>query len=175
MEQDKLTYMAKNKLVLGVGGLMVAIVVLIVATMFLVPEGTHPAYGVAVNFVNAAATGDDDTALPYMSDTLREAVTELCPDGIPSTCIEAYADETWGDFMSAVFRRAIPDGSQAWDIQLIATYEDGQGFSGICIYNRVEQIDDNWQVTRWSGFVSCDLPTAGLQGLASDSALNQMP
>ncbi len=164
--------MAKNKLILGVGALIVAVVILIVATMFL---GTDPAHAAAVNFVNAAATGDDDTAIPYMSATLREAVAETCPDGIPSTCIESYADDSWGGFMSAVFRRAIPDGNDAWDVQLIATYEDGQGFSGICIYNRVEQIDGTWQVMRWSGFVSCDLATAGLQELADESAPNRLP
>ena len=166
--------MAKNKLLIGVAGLMVTVVALIIATMFLVPESTNPASATAVNFVNAAATGDDETALPYMSSTLQESVAENCPDGIPSTCINSYADESWGGFMSAVFRRQIPDGNDAWDIQLIATYEDGQGFSGICIYNRVEKIGDEWQVTRWSGFVSCDLPTSGLQGLASDSAPNLM-
>ena len=113
--------MAKNKLILGVSILIVAVVILIIATMFLVPEGSHPAYAVAVNFVNAAATGDDDTAIPYMSATLREAVAETCPEGIPSTCIESYADESWGGFMSAVFRRAIPDGNSAWDVQLIVS------------------------------------------------------
>lgn len=166
--------MANNKLILGVGSLMIAVVALIIATLFLVPEETNPAYATAVNFVNSVATGDDDTALPYMSTALRASVTENCPDGIPSTCINSYADDSWGGFMSAVFRRAIPDGHDAWDIQLIATYEEGQGFSGICIYNRVERINDDWQVTRWSGFVSCDLPTAGLQGLASESAPNRM-
>lgn len=167
--------MAKNKLILGVGLLIVAVVILIVATAFLVPEGSHPAYAAAVNFVNAAATGDDDTAIPYMSTTLRDTVAETCPDGVPSTCIESYADDSWGGFMSAVFRRAIPDGSNAWDVQLIATYEDGQGFSGICIYNRMEQIDGTWQVMRWAGFVSCDLATAGLQELADESAPNRLP
>ena len=164
--------MAKNKLILGVGTLIVAVIGLIIVSMSL---GLHPAHTAAVNFVNAAATGDDDTALPYMSKSLRDSVTENCPDGIPSTCIESYADESWGNFMSAVFRRAIPDGNEAWDVQLIATYEDGQGFSGICIYNRVEQIESTWQVTRWSGFISCDLPTAGLKSLAEASAPNHMP
>lgn len=164
--------MAKNKLILGVGILIVAVIGLIIASLSL---GLHPAHTAAVNFVNAAATGDDDSALPYMSQSLRDAVTETCPDSIPSTCIESYADDTWGNFMSAVFRRAIPDGNNAWDVQLIATYEDGQGFSGVCIYNRVEQIDSTWQVTRWSGFISCDLPTAGLKSLADVSAPNHLP
>jgi len=110
-----------------------------------------------------------------MSQSLRESVAEICPEGIPSTCIESYADDSWGGFMSAVFRRAVPDGNNAWDVQLIATYEEGQGFSGICIYNRVELIEGTWQVTRWSGFISCDLPTAGLQDLAEESAMNHMP
>ena len=166
--------MAKNKLVLGVAGLMVAVIALIIATMLFIPEGTNPAYAAAVNFVNAAAKGDDDSAIPFMSSSLRDAVVENCPSSVPSTCIQGYADESWGAFLSAIYRRAIPDGNDAWDIQLLATYEDGQGFSGICIYNRVEQIDDAWQVTRWSGFVSCDLPTAGLQNLAKESAPNHM-
>lgn len=164
-----------NKLILGVGGLMVAVVILIIATAFLTPEGTHPAYASAINFVNAAATGNDEIALTYMSDSLTTYVNDNCPDGIPSTCIINYADESWGDFMSAVYRRAIPDGNDAWNIQLIATYEDGQGFSGICIYNRVEKVGDEWQVVAWSGFVSCDLPTAGLQQLADKDAPNRVP
>ena len=167
--------MAQNKLILGVGGLMVAVVGLIIATLFLVPEETHPAYAAAVTFVNAAATGDNDTAMPYMSESLQQAVSDNCPDGVPSTCIASYADDSWGDFMSAVYRRAIPDGNDGFDVQLIATYEDGQGFSGVCIYNRVERIDDKWQVTRWAGFVTCDLPTAGLKDLALETALNHMP
>ena len=164
--------MAKNKLILGLSILILAIIGLIVASMSL---GLHPAHAAAVNFVNAAATGDDDTAFPYMSQTLGESVAENCPDGIPSTCIESYAEDSWGDFMSAVFRRAVPDGNTAWDVQLIATYQEGQGFSGICIYNHVELIEETWQVTRWSGFISCDLPTSGLQGLADESAPNHMP
>jgi hypothetical protein len=174
MEQGSLV-MANNKLILGVAGLMVAVVALIIATLLFVPEGINPAFATAVNFVNAVATGDDDIALPYMSIALRQSVAENCPNGMPSTCIKSYADDSWGDFMSAVFRRAIPDGSDVWDVQLIATYEDGQGFSGVCIYNRVERIDNDWQVTRWAGFVSCDLPTAGLQDLAGESSLNRMP
>ena len=167
--------MAKNKLILGVGGLIVLVIVLIVATLFLVPEETHPAYAAAVGFVNAAATGNDDIAHLYMSDDLQAFVSENCSNGVPSTCIEGYADDSWGAFSSAVFRRAIPDGSDAWDVQLIATYADGQGFSGVCIYNRVEQIDNQWQVVRWSGFVSCDLPSSGLQELARDDAPNRVP
>lgn len=167
--------MGNNKLIVGVGGLMCAITVLIVATLMLVPETTNPAFAAVVSFTNAAATGDDDAAMPYMSDALQNHIADTCPDGVPSTCITAYADESWGDFMSAVYRRSIPDGSDAWDVQLIATYEDGQGFSGICIYNRVEKAGDDWKVVRWSGFVSCDLATAGLQELARDDAPNRMP
>ena len=51
----------------------------------------------------------------------------------------------------------------------------GLCFSGVCIYNRVELIDGEWQIVRWSGFVSCDLPTAGLQQLAGDDAPNRVP
>jgi len=175
MEQNRIDTNVNKKLIVGVGALMVTIVVLIVATVFLVPEGTHPAYAVAVEFVNSAATGDDESAVLHMSDTLMAYVADNCPDGVPSTCIAAYADESWGGFSSAVYRRSVPDGTDAWDVQLIATYEDGQGFSGICIYNRVEQIEGEWQVVRWSGFVSCDLPTAGLQQLAGDDAPNRVP
>lgn len=166
---------ANNKLIVGVAVLIVAVVVLIAATAFLVPEGTHPAFATAVSFVNDAARGRDDEAIPLMSDALTAYVADNCPDSIPSTCIQSYADDSWGNFMSAVYRRSIPDGSDAWDVQLIATYEDGQGFSGICIYNRVERIEDAWQVVRWSGFVSCDLPSAGLQQLAGDDAPNRVP
>ena len=168
-------FMANNKLIIGVGGLIIVVIVLILATVLFVPEDSHPAFATAIAFVNSAATGDDETALSYMSEGLQDYVAENCPNGVPSTCMKSYADASWGDFTSAVYRRSIPDGSTAWDIQLIATYEDGQGFSGICIYNRVEQFDNVWKVVRWSGFVSCDLSNSGLQELASDSAPNRVP
>lgn len=163
-----------NRTALIALGIIVAVVLVIIVTALLVPQGTNPAYAAAIEFTNAASSGDDETAAPYLSDELTAYVSELC-DGSVSACIEAYIPPEWGGFTNAVFRRAIPDGQDAWDIQLVATYEEGQGFSGICIYNRAERIENEWKITVWSGWISCDDPNSGLSGLMEDTAQNRVP
>ena len=159
-------------------GVLLALVAVVIITALLVPQETNPAFASAIEFVNAAGKGDDETAMSHLSTALQSYVADTCPDGSVSACVDAYTPPEWGDFLNAVYRRAQPDGPNAWDVQLIATWEEGQGFSGICIYNRVERPDeqsDVWEIVRWSGFVSCDLPNAGLSGLAQDDAPNRAP
>lgn len=167
--------MQQRRLIIATLILILAVIILIGATLIFVPQDTNPAFGAAIAFVNSAAKGDSATAETYMSDSLKATVADVCPDGDVSACIQSYGEPEWGAFGSAVYRRSIPDGRDAWDVQLIATYADGQGFSGVCIYTRVEKIDETWQVVGWAGFISCDLPDAGLSDLASDSAPNRVP
>lgn len=163
-----------NRTVLIAVGIIIAVVVVIVVTAIFVPQGTNPAYAAAIEFTNAASSGDDETASTHLSDELTAYVADFC-DGSVSACINAYIPPEWGGFSNAVFRRAIPDGQDAWDIQMFATYEEGEGFSGICIYNRAERIDDEWKITAWSGWISCDDPNSGLSQLMEDTAQNRVP
>ena len=158
------------------GLIVISIILIVLITALLVPQDTHPAYDVAVAFVNAASSGEEDVATSYLHDSLQTYVAANCPDGQVSACVSNYAPAAWGDFANAVFRRAIPDGADAWDIQLLATYAEDQGFSGVCVYTRVERNEDRWEVVRWAGFVSCDAPNAGLSQLINDpNAPNQAP
>ncbi len=141
--------------ILAIVFILLIAVILIVITL-LVPENTNPAFAAAIEFVNAAGTGDEDDAVKNLSPELQTYIAENCPDGLVSACIESYAPDEWGDFRSVVFRRATPDGDKAWDVDLIGTYETGVGASGVCVYNRVEQAaDGNWYVTKWAGFIHC--------------------
>lgn len=162
---------------MGLIVVIISLAVVVVLTATLIPQQLHLAYRAAVDFVNAAGNGDDAAAMSELSDDVRAYIADNCPDGSVSACVDAYTPPEWGGFLNAVFRRAQPDGADAWDILLLATYEDDQGFSGVCIYNRAERVtDDTWEIVRWSGWVSCDLPNAGLSSLASDAdAPNRVP
>lgn len=167
--------MRSNSL-LWVGSVTIITVgIIILATALLSPENTHPAYDVAVRFVNAAATGDDQTAVPLLSDAMQDYVAENCPEGRVSACLQAYTPPEWGALLTAEFRRSRPDAN-AWDILLVALYEEGEGFSGVCIYNRVEEaLPGRWRVSAWSGFISCAESNAGLSGLRREDAPNRAP
>ncbi len=170
--------MLKNRSVVIIGIItLIAVIGLILLTLVLVPESNEP-YQVAVDFINAAGLGNDVAAYPLLSAALQAYVDENCPDGRVSGCILAYTPSEWGTLIkdgSAVYRRSVRDGA-AWDVQIVATYQEGQGFSGVCIYNRVEEVEpDEWRVTAWSGFVSCDAPDSGLQGLRRADAPNRAP
>ena len=156
---------------------LVAIVGIIGLTLVLTPENTNPAYDVAVRFMNAAGLGDDETAFPLLSPEMQTYVVENCPDASVSGCVLAYTPDEWGTLIrdgSAVYRRSIQDGD-AWDVLLVATYQEGDGFAGVCIYHRMEDISDgDWRVAGWAGFVSCDESNAGLQSLRRDDAPNSV-
>lgn len=168
--------MLKNLSPLAIGGITAVIAaVIIVLTLIFTPDA-NPAYDTAVDFMNAAGQGDDGTALILLSEQMRNYALENCPNGLPSGCIDDYTPPEWGGLIAAVFRRAIPDGSDAWDVQLVATYEEGQGFAGVCIYHRVERNPNgDWRITAWSGYVSCDEPNSGLQSLRRTDAPNYVP
>lgn len=134
----------------------ITIIALVALTAALTPENTNPAFAAALSFVNAAGTGDDETALALLTPAVQAYVQANCPVGSVSACIQPYTPPEWGAFRSAVFRRAVPDGADAWDVDLIATYEQDKGFSGVCIYNRVERNPaGDWQVAGWAGFIHC--------------------
>ncbi len=135
--------------------LVVSIAVVVVISQTLTPPETNPAFAVSTTFMNAAGKGDDDTAFPLLSTEMQTYVENNCPDGSVSACIEGYTPPEWGNLHSAVFRRAAPDGG-AWDVDLIATYEQGTGASGVCSYFRMEQdAAGEWRVYGWAGFLAC--------------------
>jgi hypothetical protein len=135
--------------------LLVSIVVILIATLAFIPQNANPAFATAVEFTQAAGESNDTAAMALLDARLQEYVRANCPEESVSACVRAYTPPEWGQFRSAVFRRAIPDGA-AWDVDLIATYEADKGASGVCIYNRVEQGEDGkWLVTEWAGFVHC--------------------
>jgi len=153
-----------NRRTLLIGALITAVVLItiILLTAALTPQQTNPAYAAAVAFAEAAAEGDETAAERYLGDDLRAYVAANCPDERVSACIERYIPDEWGDFQSLVFRRAAPDAASiengaptAYDVDLIATYSEDKGFSGVCIYVRMEQTVAGWQVIRYAGFVSC--------------------
>lgn len=157
--------MKQSHILLLSAALLIAIIGIIGLTALLTPQET-PAFDAATQFLNAAGKGDEETAFALLSPQMQGYVQENCPDGRVTGCVGSYIPVEWGGFLSAVFRRSRPIGA-AWDVLLIATYEEGQGFSGVCVYQRMEQDPAGvWKVFGWSGFISCDEPNAGLQDLA---------
>jgi len=60
--------------------------------------------------------------------------------------------------VSAIFRRAAPVGS-AWDVEVIANYQQGAGASGVCsLIHVAPDAAGSWQVAGWAGFVHCGDP-----------------
>ncbi|MEQ8675658.1 MAG: hypothetical protein RLP44_18620 [Aggregatilineales bacterium] len=167
--------MKRSHIIILVVVTVLAIVGIIALTLVLTPEKTSPAFDAAVRFTNAAGVGDDDIARALLTPDMQTYVDENCPDGSVSACILAYTPPEWGTLIrdgSAVYRRSIQDGD-AWDVLLVATYQEEEGFAGVCIYNRVEKIaEGDWRVAGWSGFVSCDESNAGLQSLRRADAPN---
>lgn len=166
--------MTVKPLYVGLG--VMAVLMIVIVTALLVPGQTNPAYTVAETFIKAAGSGDEALALAQVSDELQTYIVANCPQGSVAACVDAYTPPDWGEFLNAVYRRSQPDGAEAWDIQYIATYAQNQGFSGVCIYTRVEKTpEESWQVVRWSGWISCDEPNAGLSVLMSADAPNSAP
>lgn len=146
--------MSSKKLLWIVLAVAAGVTLLVIVSLALTPP-TTPAFDAAVRFANAAGNGDDATAFALLSPQVQEYVSANCPDGSVSACIRGYTPPEWGNLVSAVFRRAAPDG-QNWDVQVIATYQYEEGFSGVCIYLRMEtNTEGQWQVTEWAGYISC--------------------
>ncbi len=153
---------------------VLALALIVVVTAALTPEELNPAFAAAVAFTKAASSGDGMAAYALLDDDLQAYVTENCPDGDVSACIASYIPAEWGGFLNVVYRRAAPDGA-AWNVDLIATYEQAEGGSGVCIYNRVEQgAAGEWRVSEWAGFISCG--DAASRGMAANpDAPNRVP
>lgn len=153
----------------AVAGLAIVVAV----TLALVPQQTHPAFAAALEFAEAAGRGEA-AADALLAPPLRGYAAANCPDGRAAGCIQAYTPPEWGRFLSVVFRRAAPDGP-AWNVELIATYAQDLGFSGVCIYLRLEpEPDGAWRVARWAGYVSCGDP-ASRNMAANPAAPNRAP
>ncbi len=148
-------------------------IIIIAATLAFTPEQLEPAFDAAVRFNQALGAGDDESAFALMGADLRTHVEANCPDGSPSACIDVYTPPEWGAMLSVVYRRAAPDGA-ARDVELIATYERDRGFSGVCIYNRVELVGVDWLITQWAGYVHCGDP-ASRNMAANPDAPNRAP
>lgn len=172
--------MRRTPLILSLA-FIIAVVGLIVLSVVLVPQETNPAFAIATDFSRAALRGDEATALAHLSPELSAYVAETCPDGRLTACVDGYIPDEWGGLVDVVYRRSVPqDSGRAWDIQTIATFERGQGFSGVCIYVRAENPTpsqaDGWRITRWAGWVSCDVENKGLDDLRTNpDAPNRAP
>lgn len=155
-------------------GIVVIVAGIVFVTATLIPQ-QNPPYDIGIQFVNAASKGDDATALLALSPELQAYVATNCSDGSVSACIRAYTPPEWGDFFSAVFRRAQPEGTDILHVQYVSTYEKDKGASGVCIYTRMERIGETWHVTRWSGWVWCGDAQGGLTTLMQPDAANHAP
>lgn len=172
----------KSRAVLVIVAVIALLVVAILAiSLSLTPSQSNPAYAVAEDFTNLAAKGQNDAAIVLVSDPLRAYAESNCPDGSLAACVQSYAPPEWGGIISALYRRSVPEGN-VQHVQLIATYQEGKGFSGVCIYNRVERIADpandpydGWRVTRYAGFVPCDAPGSDLTEMRQPDAPNAAP
>lgn len=138
-------------------GLAAGVALVVIVTAALTPGEMNPAFTAAVTFVEAAERGDDVTAAALMTPELAAYVAQNCPEGSVSACVHAHTPAEWGDLISAVFRRAAPDGPD-WDVDLIATYEHGKGASGVCIYTRLIAEGEAWKVAEYAGFAGCADP-----------------
>jgi hypothetical protein len=143
-----------------IGLTIVAVAGMLLLVQSLTPQETNPAFAVATTFMNAAEQGKDAVASALLSDALQDYVQTHCTEARVSACIQSYSPPEWGTLLNAVFRRAAPDG-KAWDVDLIATYEQGAGVSGVCSYFRVEpDADGEWRIQRWAGFIWCGDPAS---------------
>lgn len=137
---------------------IITVVLLIVATAVFEPENTNPAFKTAGDFVRAVFDNDDAAAMPLLDANLQTYITANCPS--VSACIQSYIPAEWGAVQGVTYRRSVPDG-RAWDVEWIASFAQGVGASGVCIYTRVEpQADDRWLVTEWAGFIHCGDPAS---------------
>lgn len=152
--------MRRRNLILLAGIILASLIIVIVVTTALTPDSTHPAFAAAIAFMDAAGRGDDAAANAYLTPEMEAYVAANCPNESVSACVDGFTPPDWGNLLKAVFRRATPDG-QHWNVDLIATYEFGTGFSGVCIYHRMEQDESGmWKVAGWAGFLHCGDPAS---------------
>ncbi|MDX2161522.1 MAG: hypothetical protein SF162_09375 [bacterium] len=145
----------RTLIVIGVIVLIGVVAAIIAATAAFTPAATEPAFQVALQFAEAIGRQDNLAAQRTLHPTTREWVIYNCPNGQIATCLNTLIPDEWGAFQSVVFRRATPDNT-SWDVDLIATYAEGVGFSGVCIYVRMERLTDGqWVVAGWAGWIHC--------------------
>jgi hypothetical protein len=150
--------MSSRTLALSVLTLVIGVSVVAVIGLVLTPQATNPAFAAATRFIEAAGRGDEAAAFALLSETMQAYVKTNCPNGRVSACVQGYIPPEWGAFLSAVFRRAAPDGVN-WQVEMIATYEKDKGFSGVCIHQRMESDSaGGWRVAGWAGFIACGDP-----------------
>lgn len=151
----------KKSLPLIIVGIITAILILVVVTAALTPAQTSPAFAAAEAWGNAAARGQEAIAVQHEGEALREWAAVNCPEGRVSACVQALFPPEWGEFISVLYRRAVPDGDRAWDVELIGSFQRDDGGSGICVYTRVEQNDAGvWLVEAYAGWVWCGDPAS---------------
>ncbi len=144
-----------NRLIMLIVGLVIAVIFIVITTLAFTPEQTHPAFEAAVRFSNAAAKGDEATAFALLNSIVQDWVRTNCPGSQVSACIQGYTPPEWGGLVSAVYRRAAPDGA-AWQVEIIATYEQDKGVSGVCSSLRMEADGSGaWRVAEWAGYIWC--------------------
>ena len=163
----------RRLILLAVAGGVAALALVVIVTAVLTPGQTNPAFAAAVAFAEAAAKGDEETAQALMTPELAIYVAGHCPEGRVSACVQGYTPPEWGEMLSAVFRRAAPDGEN-WNVDVIATYQYAEGFSGVCIFTRITPQGDGWRVAEYAGFASC--ADAGTRNMATNpDAPNRAP
>ncbi len=146
--------------------IIVGLAVVIVVTALLTPQQTNPAYARAVEFAQAVGKGDEAAAFALLDATMQTYARSRCPDGKITACVASYIPADWGDYETAVFRRASPGARDAaglvsaYDVEVLANYERGKGGSGVCIYERMEPTGSEWFVAGYGGFISCGDPAS---------------
>lgn len=165
--------MTRRRLFITLAIIFATAVVLVGLTAALIPQD-NPAFATALDFSRAALTGDDDSARALLGADLRDWVDANCPDASVSTCITDLIPPEWGPFQNIVFRRAAPDGD-AWNVDLIATFAEDVGFTGVCIYHRMEEVaPGDWRVVAYAGYIHCGDP-ASRNMAANPDAPNRVP
>lgn len=165
-----------KKLLIIFGGITaLAIIGIIAATAAFTPSQTNPAFAAAEAWGNAAARGQEEIAIAHEGEALRAWASANCPNGRVSDCIRSLFPPEWGDFISVLYRRAVPEGNRAWDIEMIGSFQRDDGGSGICVYVRVEQNDAGvWLVEEYAGWIWCGDP-ASRNMAANPDAPNRAP
>jgi hypothetical protein len=161
--------MRPRTLIISFITIVIAFLLVVILTLALIPQQTNPAFAAATQFIEAAGKGQDAAAFALLSPAMQAYVKANCPDGSVSGCLKAYTPPEWGAFQSGVFRRADPDGKY-WNVDIIATYAQDKGASGVCIYQRMQQDEaGQWRVYGWAGFIACGDPRSRTMAANSDT------
>jgi hypothetical protein len=165
---------SRRYLWIGLVVILLTVGLVVIVTAALIPQEMHPAYAAAVTFAEAVGAGNDETAFNLLSPAMRQYVTANCPGAAVSGCMAQYTPSEWGSFKGVVFRRGAASG-ETMNVELIATYENGKGGSGVCIYQRMAADESGqWRVFGWAGYVPCSDPNSRNMATNPD-APNRVP